>query len=353
MRKHYIDNIRWATVLLVLIYHVLYLFNHVGVLGRVGSPGDVYYQDAILYFVYPWFMVILFVIAGISSRYSLNHRTDKEFLKSKVTKLLVPSTLGLFVYQWIGGYFNVKNGGALDAMPSFIKIPVVILSGVGPLWFIQMLFLFSVLLVLIRKLKVSEKLWKLCGKSNIVVILLLAAPIWGSAQILNMPVIVTYRFGIYFLAYLIGYYVLSHDEVQDEIEKWRIPLLITAVILGVCYTIYYFGQNYTDAVCLQGIFTNVYLWIAILAIFGCGKAWCNGTSRFAEYMTKSSFGLYIVHYPIVLVSCYVLIHYFELPAVMLYLLAFILELTLTPAVYELFKRIPVVRYLVLGIKNKR
>ena len=70
MRKNYLDHIRWATVLLVLVYHVFYLYNHVGVLGGVGRPGTSCYQDSILYFLYPWFMALLFLIAGISSRYS-------------------------------------------------------------------------------------------------------------------------------------------------------------------------------------------------------------------------------------------------------------------------------------------
>ncbi len=351
MRKSYLDNIRWATVLLVLVYHVFYLFNHVGILGNVASPGNTCGQDSILYFVYPWFMVLLFLIAGISSRYSLDKRSDREFFKSRMTKLLIPSTLGLFVYHWIGGYFNVKAGGGLDSIPSFFRYPVFVLSGTGPLWFIQLLFLFSVLLVLIRKIKASEKLWQVCGKCNIFVLLLLVIPIWGAAQILNMPVITTYRFGIYFMAFLIGYFVLSHDEIQDRIEKARFPMLILAVALGIGYTIYYFGQNYADAECLQGFFTNGYLWIACLAILGCGKAWCNGTSRFTKYMTGASFGLYIVHYPIVLTVCYVLANHCNLPAIVTYVLALLLELVLTPAIYELFKRIPVVRYLVLGIKK--
>ena len=353
MRKTYLDNIRWATVLLVLVYHVFYLFNHVGVLGGVASPGNGSIQDSILYFVYPWFMVLLFLIAGISSRYSLEKRSDKEFLKSRVVKLLVPSTLGLFVYQWIGGYFNVLNGGGLEYIPSFIRYPVFALSGTGPLWFIQMLFLFSVLLVLIRKIKASEKLWVIGGKCNLAVLLLLVIPIWGAAQILNMPVITTYRFGIYFVAFLIGYFVFSHDEVQNIIERVHIPIVVIAVAMGVGYIIYYFGQNYTEAACLQSIFTNVYLWIAILAIIGCGKAWCNGSSRFTEYMTKASFGLYIVHYPIVLITCHILVNYCKLPAFVMYVLALVLELVLTPAIYELFKRIPVVRYLVLGIKKQK
>ena len=36
-RKLYLDNIRWSTVLLVMFYHVCYLFNDVGILG--GIPG--------------------------------------------------------------------------------------------------------------------------------------------------------------------------------------------------------------------------------------------------------------------------------------------------------------------------
>ena len=70
-RKHFLDNIRWVTVLIVLVYHVFYIFNSVGILGGIGSFSEVQYQDACMYVVYPWFMVLLFVIAGISARYSL------------------------------------------------------------------------------------------------------------------------------------------------------------------------------------------------------------------------------------------------------------------------------------------
>ena len=28
MRKHWIDNLRWVTVLLVLFYHVIYFYNN-------------------------------------------------------------------------------------------------------------------------------------------------------------------------------------------------------------------------------------------------------------------------------------------------------------------------------------
>jgi iron complex outermembrane receptor protein len=37
MRKHWIDNLRWVTVLLVLFYHVIYFYNNKGVLGGIGG----------------------------------------------------------------------------------------------------------------------------------------------------------------------------------------------------------------------------------------------------------------------------------------------------------------------------
>ena len=71
MRKRYLDNIRWITVVLVVLYHVIYMFNSVGVQGGIGSFKEVQYQDAFLYVLYPWFMLLLFVVSGMSASSSL------------------------------------------------------------------------------------------------------------------------------------------------------------------------------------------------------------------------------------------------------------------------------------------
>ncbi len=353
-RKHYLDHIRWGTVMLVLIYHVFYLYNTVGVPFPIAQDAGIRAFDVFSYIVYPWFMVILFLIAGMSARYALRKRTEREFLKDKVTKLLVPSTLGLFVFHWITGYLHIRLGGGLASIPGLIRYPVFAISGIGPLWFIQMLFLFSVLLVLLRKIDKKDKLWTFCGKINILMILLLVFLIWGAAHIFNLPVLTTYRFGIYGTAYLIGYFVFSHEKVQNSIEKIRIPMLIVAVILGVAFTVRYFGSSFVSTECLTSFLTNCYLWAAILAILGCGKAWFNKTSAFASYMTKSSFGFYVVHYLVVFLACYFVYQYSSLPKALNYVLALAIELPGTLLLYELLRRIPMIRYLVLGIKiNKQ
>ena len=54
MRKVYIDNIRWITVALVVIYHVIYMFNHVATDGVIGPVTAFHGQDALQYLLYPW-----------------------------------------------------------------------------------------------------------------------------------------------------------------------------------------------------------------------------------------------------------------------------------------------------------
>ena len=82
MRRHWIDNLRWVTILLVLLYHVIYFYNNKGVFGGIGGFGNgPQYQDIVMYILYPWFMPLLFILAGISARYALEKQPAKEWFK--------------------------------------------------------------------------------------------------------------------------------------------------------------------------------------------------------------------------------------------------------------------------------
>jgi Predicted acyltransferases len=350
MRKNYLDNIRWATVLIVLVYHVCYIFNGVGVFGGIPGSKSIAVFDMFTYAVYPWFMVLLFIVAGISARYSLQTRTYKQFIRERAVNLLIPSTLGLFVIHWVSGYLNIKMGGGLADIPAFLLYPISVISGTGALWFIQMLFLFSCIIVLLKKLDKSDRIWHLCAKTNIIVVLALFVLIWAASQILNMPVVTVYRFGIYFAAFLIGYYVFSHDKVQTAIEVIRIPMLIAAVAGAVFYTYHYYGSNYTAPECQKSLVTNIYIWVVVLAVLGCAKKYFNKETAFIRYMTKSSFGIYILHYPVLIVTCYFLHYHCHISALWNYVIALAADIVLTFALYEGIKRIPFIRYLVLGQK---
>ena len=183
-RKHFLDNIRWVTVLLVLFYHVIYFYNNKGVFGGIGGFGDYpeykQYQDIVMYILYPWFMPLLFLLAGISARYALQKQSAKEWFKARTRKLLVPGTIGLFV-----GYFNTvvaSRQGVFDGMPAIAKYIMMAVSGTGPLWFIQVLWLLCLVLLLVRVIDRKDKFWNWCGKANLLVIILLGVLFWAGEQ---------------------------------------------------------------------------------------------------------------------------------------------------------------------------
>ena len=133
----------------------------------------------------------------MSARYYLQSHTTKQFVKDKTRKLLVPSTIGLFVFQWLLGIYNLKIGGGLNiaGLPMPILYLITVLSGVGPLWYIQMLWLFSMLLLVVRKIE-KDRVWNFCSKAPVWSILMLTIVVYGSAQVLNTPVVTVYRFGM-------------------------------------------------------------------------------------------------------------------------------------------------------------
>lgn len=352
MRKHYLDNVRWLTVVLVVIYHVFYMFNGLTV-GVIGPFAPVQWQDAILHILYPWFMVLLFIVSGMCFRFSLEHTDEKTFLKSRTRRLLVPSTIGLFVFQWIQGYFNMAIGGAFDTMPEMpliIKYLIMSVSGTGVLWYIQLLWLFSVLLLLVRKVE-KDRLWSKCGGVKMWLILLFVIPMWCAAQILNTPVIVVYRFGIYGLAFFLGYFVFSHDEVTERVEKCSAPLIIAAIVLAVIYVWINFGKNYAENPVLNSPFSILYCWAACLAILGGMKKHFDFETPFTAFMSKRSFGLYVFHYLTLSAAAYYLHNCTSLGALPSYLICAVAAFAGGYLLNEIISRIPFLRWAVLGIKK--
>ncbi|WP_273485239.1 acyltransferase family protein [Desulforamulus ruminis] len=250
-RKNYIDNIRSATIVLVLIYHVVYIFNSVGVVSNIPVQG-IPALDSICYFLYPWFMCLLFVVAGISARYSLQTRSTRQFARERVQKLIVPYLGGAFLLGWLNGWVTAHYvdmfGG--HAVPGFVKYLVYCLN-IGPLWFLLELFVISMILLLILRIDRRDRLWALAGKTGLPLIILLVLAVWGSSFLLNPPVVVVFRNGIYWLMFLLGYYVFSHDTVLAKLKQHAILFFIIAVGLGVVEVWYFFGQNYTSDACLQ------------------------------------------------------------------------------------------------------
>lgn len=324
MRKHYLDNIRWATVLLVVLYHTIFMYNHVVTVGVVGPVTDCRWQDALQYLLYPWFMVVLFLVSGASARYALDSHSGKAFFAERTRKLLVPSALGLLVLGWAQGYFNMAFSHAFENIPSGVPAPVLYLimtvSGIGVLWTCHVLWVCALVLLAVRRIEGGRLLAK-CAALPCWAVVLLGVAAWAAAQVLNTPVIAVYRFGIYLFSYLAGYYVFSQQAVVDALAR-RAPILCgAAAVLGAAYLCRSWGLNYAEAPNVNNPLAIAYAWAACLAIFGGMKRWGDRTGRFAAFMTQHSFGLYICHYLALSAAAYGLVCCLRWRGVGVYLLS--------------------------------
>ena len=228
-------------------------------------------------------------------------------------------------------------------------------------WMAVLFGLFSLLLVVVRKIDARDRFYRWCGKASAPIIILLGVLVWAGSQSLIMNpraesldgLYNLYKPLAYFIPFLLGYFVFSHDAVQEKVERMRLPMLLGAVAACVALVWTTWGTCNTDPQYLAGWLNCLYAWLMILAMMGCFKAWFDRTDRFCGYMARSSFGIYIVHYLIVAAPGYMLKLYTPLAPWAMYAILLAAVLLLSPALYELLRRIPFVRWCVLGINHKR
>lgn len=358
MRKHYLDNIKWIVQILVVLYHLFFMYasNVIalpGVYGQITKEpfllGDIYQ-----YAVYPWFMTVLFIVSGITAKIYLDNHTTKEFIGSRTTKFLVPSTIGVLVFGYVQGYLNMSlSEGAFDSMkdaPALVKYLVMCVSGTGVLWFLQVLWVLSIVLVIIRKIE-KDRLWKVCAKTNIAVLLLMAVPFYGAGLILNTPVITVYRFGLYGIAFFTGYFIFSHEEVIAKIKRSLPVFAVLAAASGIAFCIMNYGSNYATAPVNRTVVYAFFAYYMSVTVLASGAKFLDFRNGFTSWISKRSFGLYVFHYIGHSAVAVFVAGKFDLPAVVIYILSAVAAFGGALLLNAIISRIPFFRWAVLGIKK--
>lgn len=365
-RKAWLDNIRWMTIVIVVIYHVFYYYHNIGVdpmfQGLAPNPAAEGAKAAVTpvalfeYFVYPWFMMLLFVVSGIVSNIVLKRKPMKTFLSERVNKLLVPSTLGILTLQWVGGYLISLNYFTVEqkaGMPFVVRYLIYCVTGIGALWFCQVLFVCCLLLALIKKIDKKDKLTALGSKTTLPALLLLTIVVVGAAQLLNTP-ITTYRMCLYPLAFLLGYYVFSDENVQLIVKKYAWLFLGIGIAADIAYIVKDYGQYYADNAVQNDPIAVVCAWFMVLGILGTAQRVLNFSNAFTAYMSKAGWGIYIIHINVMLLTNTLLKPIAgTVPMYVIYLIELVAAFGASILLWEILRRIPVVRWLLFGIRRKK
>ena len=159
-RLYYIDNLRVATIMSVILIHLavtyssfgIWFYNEVRPLGFFSSIFFSFFQA----FVQGFSMGMLFFVAGYFTPLAYDHKSPARFISDRFRRLGLPALFFLLVVTplMIGVVGSPLWKNKVSSFPEFywqyLQSAGMQLLGVGPMWFALALFIFCVIYTLWR-----------------------------------------------------------------------------------------------------------------------------------------------------------------------------------------------------------
>jgi glucans biosynthesis protein C len=155
-RLRYVDNLRTALTALVVIHHAAIGYSNIPGWYYVEPPADssATLLDVLLVLNQAFFMGAFFLISALFVPGSYDRKGARRFLSERLLRLGVPLLLWLLVLRplvTVGRYAEAR-----DAAQHGTELPYwqfyLLSFNPGPMWFVEVLFVFSALYVLWRRL---------------------------------------------------------------------------------------------------------------------------------------------------------------------------------------------------------
>jgi glucan biosynthesis protein C len=329
-RLFFIDHLRAALVILVVLHHVALVYGAGAPFYYVEPPfNDPLAFLVLLVFVLfnqAWFMGALFLIAGYFTPGSFDRKGSGSFLKGRLVRLGIPLIFFFFVLSPISsiGYWQ------MPASLTGITTPLTwqaypFLLGMGPLWFVALLLIFDFGYAAWRMLtgnRTSSSMSESSPPSYLGIgIFILALALVSYLVRIVVPMGKTVL-GFPTLAYLpqyLSFFVLG--TVASRQNWFRTPPgsmgvvgFVTALVVAVLlFPLALSGRVFTLEVTEPADFVGNGTWQSAVyalwdSIFGVGmvlaaitsfRRFFDGESRFGRFLSQQSYAVYIIHIPIV------------------------------------------------------
>jgi len=152
-RIHWMDNLRTIIILLVVLYHVGGVYEAAGLWGWfwiVDDPDTITWVGIVGIMFDILVMPAIFFISGYLAPASLETKTDWQFIKTKANRLLLPWLVAVLtlipLYKVI---FLYSRGMPQENWSTYFHITNP--NSQNWLWFLPLLFLFSLIYLLLDK----------------------------------------------------------------------------------------------------------------------------------------------------------------------------------------------------------
>ena len=310
MRKYYIDNLRWLILLILIPYHAAQAWN------TWGEPNYIFFEgnraiSSIIVFFSPYFMPLLFVLAGVSTKYALQKRTKKEYLIDRVKRLLVPLLFGTIGFMPVMTYLADKfhgsyHGGFVEHYAVFFTKLTDWTGADGGFSLGQFWFLLYLLIISIAGVGIVSVLKKIVPGSEKIVpfwaVLVLGLPLPIISGLLSVGGKSFVEYGYFFL---LGYYVFTDEKIVEKAEK-NCLLLFGIGLAATISNVYLFLWSDLELALANTVAKYVSEWIMVIALIGLSKRYFDFRNSVTVYMGRRSFSFYFWHFIWVVVFQYIL-----------------------------------------------
>lgn len=299
-RKHYIDNLRWICIALLIPYHIAMAYNCWGESNYIFLHANKVLSSFVV-MLSPWFMGLLFLLAGMSAKYSLKKRTRVQFLKQRTHKLLLPLLVGTLIFIPVLSFIADKtNMGYSDNFFEHYSVFFTRwtdLSGfdggftIGHLWFLLYLFVIS-LAVCLFDLVLGKYISKLnIANTNILLVIgfVLIATLCTPLKLGGKSILT------FLLLYMLGYFIMSEDNIVDKLSKYKFIFLSLWVVVSVVNIWLFIWSNYELDI-LNTIISSISGCLGVLAFLTIGKSYLDRKNKLTKFLSSISFPIYITHF---------------------------------------------------------
>lgn len=319
-RLWYVDNLRIFLISLVVLHHLIITY---------GAPGGWYYNEteadfpAILFMAafvatnQAFFMGLFFFISAYFAVPSLNRKGTKRFISERLMRLGIPLLFFFFILnpltEFLRNHFIYQNGDSLGQL-----IFGGDAYGVGPMWFVEALILFTAFYLLGRSLNIKTRLtfpqsWKIVAFAIFTGIGQYIIRIW-------LPVGWSFSFTGFQFPHFLQYIFLFAFGIVAYQNNWLVQISkkIGLKWFGVAQILILLGfpllfvlggagsgsidkfmggvtwQSFVYAIWEQ--LTGVSLILGLLGIF---KGNFNQQGKTTMALSQSAYAVYIIHPPVI------------------------------------------------------
>jgi glucan biosynthesis protein C len=338
-RLFYIDHMRAALVILVVLHHVALVYG--------ASVQGFYYLEppftdhlaflALLVFALvnqAWFMGAFFLLAGYFTPGSFERKGPGSFLKDRLLRLGIPLVIFYFVLNpisRIGWWLMPASLTGITTPLTWQAYPHLL--GLGPLWFVAMLLIFSFGYAAWRTLTrnwTSTSMTKSSLPSYLRIgVFILALAVVSYLVRIVVPIgkgVLEFPTLAYLPQYLsffvLGTVAYRHNWFRTLPSSMGVVGFVTAVVAGVflyplAFSGHLFSLELTPALenawgngqwqsAVYALWDSIFAVGMVLAVIPLFRRFFNGQGRFGRFLSQHSYAVYVIHIPIIVFLAYAL-----------------------------------------------